>query len=322
MPRPPTRETSEGKGSAAEGGGGALKSMWMAASHRRWIAVCFAVGCPLLVNHRFSGSRGVLEPGTALLPAIYMLHWLFRDKFYKNLYMLPLIVVAMVAVNRSFGSDGDGAGNCAPSRGPPPRQPRASHPDRSTEASASSSTCLPSLEDGAWGDAPSPMGFSDGLRMGVTRRWGDSPGLDILMSVIPSLSLLFHYGMVWLATKLYKSQRGVIEISCDNFSNFLLRKCYGEMSLPTWLYMKKSRVLPSIANILKILISVSMIIATTASLRAPSDVVGLWYRPSPSDEHVRYFAWVHFVTLCLEETMFHCFIVLSGNFHKLKLGIR
>ena len=292
-PRPPTRKTPEGKESAAQGGGGALKSMWMAASHRHWIAVCFAVGCPLLVNHRFSGSRGVLEPGTALLPAIYMLHWLFRDKFYKNLYMLPLTVVAMVAVNRSFGSDGDGAGNV-----------------------------LPSLGDGTWGDAPSPMGFSDGQRMGVTRRWGDSPGLDILMSVIPSLSLVFHYGMVWLATKFYKSKRGVIEISCDNFSNFLLRKCYGEMSLPTWLYMKKSRVLPSIANILKILISVSMIIATIASLRAPSDVVGLWYRPSPSDEHVRNFAWVHFVTLCLEETMFHCFIVLSGNFHKLKLGIR
>jgi hypothetical protein len=283
----------EGEKSAAEGCGGALRRMWMAASHRHWIAVCFAVGCPLLVNARFSGSRGVLEPGAALLPAMYMLRWLFQQRFYENLYMLPLIVVAMVAVNRSFGSDGDGAGNV-----------------------------LPSLMDGAWGDAPCPVGFSDGQRTGVTRRWSDSPGLDILMSVIPSLSLLFHYGMVWLATKVYKSKRGEIEISCDNFSNYLLRKCYGELSLPTWLYIKKSRVLPSIATILKILISASMIIATAASLVAPSDVVGLWYRPFPTDEDVRNFAWIHFAMLCLEETIFHCFIVLSGNFHKLKLGIR
>lgn len=296
-PRVPHQENfvaSADGATSAERGGGALARMWKTATDNcNVVASCFAVGCPILVNA--TGGRGVLEPGVALLPAMYMLHWRFQRKFYENLFLLPFVVAAMVAINRTWGSDGRGVED------------------------------VPSMGGdwvGAWDDAHSPAGFLDEGRLGVSRRWSDSPALDVVYSLVPSLPILVHYLSVWLATKFYKRNRRQIEISCDNFSNFLLRKCYVQLSLPTWLYVKKSRVLPSIATVLKILISISMIIATGVALGAPEDVIGRWFRPSPADEYTRRFAWVHFFMLCFDETVFHCCIVLSGNFNKLKLGIR
>ena len=222
--------------------------------HIHIIAVFFAVGCPILVNATAGAGEGM--PGVALLPALYMVQWLFHRQFYGYMFLLPIPILAMFVINNTWG--------------------------------------------------PSGM-------------WGENPGADVAYALLPSVAFIFNYAAVYAASLLAKHRKKSIDASCDRISDFLLKLWLHNETTPDFVYVKRDRVLPSMAAIFKLLVAIAMTIASGAVI-GTSDVFGCNEKGQDVNPVVKRFAWSHFAVLCFEETIFHCCIYLPGNFSKLKVG--
>ena len=150
--------------------------------------------------------------------------------------------------------------------------------------------------------------------------WGENPGADVAYALLPSVAFIFNYAAVYAASRLAKHRKKSIDAFCHQISDLLLQLWLHNDATPNFMYVKRDRVLPSMAAIFKLLFAISMII-TSAAVIGTSDVFGCSEKRQDVNPGVQRFAWIHFAVLCFEETLFHCCIYLPGNFRKLKVGI-
>lgn len=149
-------------------------------------------------------------------------------------------------------------------------------------------------------------------------------GAAYVVCLLPLIgAIVFHYVMVFFASHVHAKYRRNVDSFCENVSDVLARKCYGEGSLPTFLYVKKERVLHSLACLFKLLVAVSMITATAveAGLLAVMDC----HNTSEAEIKAKYqqwgyHAWINYAVLCLDDTAYHFCMYLTGSFSKLKMS--
>ena len=164
--------------------------------------------------------------------------------------------------------------------------------------------------------------------------WSENIGMDLLTASLPSLTIYFHYASVFLASRYYGKNSDKIDSFCFAVSEFLDANCYRSRTLPQFLYIRQSRVISSLANLFKVMVSVVMIVVGLCFATITSeDVVAQTGAPfsdaawcnaaqklAQGDSSV--LLWINLAALCLEETVFHCCIVLTGEFAHFKVGIR
>jgi hypothetical protein len=176
--------------------------------------------------------------------------------------------------------------------------------------------------------------FFTGSASSSSSGWSENIGMDLLTASLPSLTIYFHYASVSLTSRYYRKNSDKIDSFCFAVSEFLDANCYRLRTLPRFLYTRQSRVISSLANLFKVMVSVVMIVVGLCFATITSeDVVAQTGAPfsdaawcnaaqklAQSDSAV--LLWINLAVLCLEETVFHCCIVLTGEFAHFKVGIR
>jgi hypothetical protein len=164
--------------------------------------------------------------------------------------------------------------------------------------------------------------------------WSENIGVDLLTAFLPSLTICFHYAMVFLASRYYRRSSEQIDSFCFAVTEFLDLNCYRQRMLPKFLYVTQPRVISSLANLFKAIVSLVMIVvvacfgattseyiqAQTGELLSDASWCNAAQKLAKGDASM--LLWINLAVLCLEETVFHCCIVLTGEFAHFKVNIR